>query len=318
MRRSPGRAILPALLVVALACAGGAGHDEAEGEDQEAEPAALVPVGEGAGLALDSALRERMGLRLTTLARAAVRPEREVPANVVDDPGATTTVRAAVGGRLLPAGDRPWPGIGDVLSADELVAVVGDARPIAVPRGGTVTRLLAQPGELVQAGQPLLELVDYGHPLAQVAWAGEGAPPARLAFSVTPGSTRIAGVLAGTAPTADPLTRLPAYHYRLAGAAGLRPGVLLTGYLPDPDAPSGAVLVPDDAVVQWDALAWVYVERAPGRFLRVHVATTHPVPGGWLVTEGAVPGDRVVSRGAGQLLSEEFRARITVGEEVGE
>ncbi|MBK9691505.1 MAG: hypothetical protein IPO73_07475 [Gemmatimonadetes bacterium] len=318
MRRSPGRAILPALLVVALACAGGADHDEAEAQDQEAEPAALVPVGEGAGLALDSALRERMGIRLTTLARAAVRPEREVPAFVVDDPGATTTVRAAVGGRLLPAGDGPWPRIGELLSADELIAVVGDARPIAVPRGGTVTRLLAQPGELVQAGQPLLELVDYGHPLAQVAWAGEGAPPARLAFALTPGSTRIAGGLAGAAPTADPLTRLPAYHYRLAGAAGLRPGVLLTGYLPDPDAPSGAVLVPDDAVVQWDALAWVYVERAPGRFLRVHVATTHPVPGGWLVTEGAVPGDRVVSRGAGQLLSEEFRARITVGEEVGE
>jgi hypothetical protein len=56
----------------------------------------------------------------------------------------------------------------------------------------------------------------------------------------------------------------------------------------------------------------------PGRFLRVPVATTHPVPGGWLVTAGVVPGDRVVSRGAGQLLSEEFRARITVGEEVGE
>ena len=50
-------------------------------------------------------------------------------------------------------------------------------------------------------------------------------------------------------PTAAPLPRLPAYPYRLAGAAGLRPGVLLTGYLPDPDAPSGAVLVPDDAVV---------------------------------------------------------------------
>jgi hypothetical protein len=36
------------------------------------------------------------------------------------------------------------------------------------------------------------------------------------------------------------------------------------------------------------------------------------------VTSSLAVGDRVVTRGAGQLLSEEFRARIVVGEEVGE
>jgi hypothetical protein len=48
------------------------------------------------------------------------------------------------------------------------------------------------------------------------------------------------------------------------------------------------------------------------------VATEHPVPGGWRVDHGLNAGDRVVTVGAGQLLSEEFRARIVVGEEVGE
>ncbi len=316
MRTWPRRAILSSLCLTALACGGGAGREEAD--EAEAEPAALVPVGEGAGIALDSALRERMGIRLTTLAGAAARAELEVPATIVEDPGATTIVRAAVGGRLRPAGERPWPRVGEVLRADELVAEVGDARPLAAPRGGTVTRLLAQPGELVQAGQPLLELVDYGQALAQVAWPGGSMPPATLAFGFGRGASRITGHLAGPAPAADPLTRLPAYHYRLPGAAPLRPGVLLTGYFPDPDSPPDAVQVPDAAVVQWDALAWVYVERAPGRFVRVRVPTTHPVAGGWLVAAGLAPGDRVVSTGAGQLLSEEFRARITVGEEVGE
>lgn len=316
MRISPRRAILVMLCTTAVACGRGADHDEAEGA--ETEPAALVPVGDGAGIALDSAMRGRMGIGLTTLARAAVRAELEVPAVVVEDPGATIIVRAAVGGRLRPAGERPWPRVGEVLRADELVADVGDARSLAVPRGGTVSRLLAQPGELVQAGQPLLELVDYGQALVQVAWPGASAPPPSLTFGFGRGAPRVTGHLAGAAPTADPLTHRPAYHYRLAGAAALRPGVLLSGYLPDPEAPPDAVQVPDAAVVQWDALAWVYVERAPGRFVRVRVPTTHPVPGGWLVPEGLAPGDRVVSTGAGQLLSEEFRARITVGEEVGE
>jgi hypothetical protein len=71
-------------------------------------------------------------------------------------------------------------------------------------------------------------------------------------------------------------------------------------------------------VVQWEALAWAYVERAPGRFARVRVPTEHPLPGGWRVEQGLAPGDQVVVVGAGQLLSEEFRARIVVGEEVGE
>lgn len=316
MRESPRRMFLHSLCIAALACGGGADRDEVG--EAEGEPAALVPVGEGAGIALDSALRQRMGIALTTLARAAVRAEVEVPATIVEDPGAAIVVRAAVGGQLRPAGGRPWPRVGDVLRADELVAEVGDARPLAVPRGGTVTRLLAQPGEQVQAGQPLLELVDYGTALAQLAWPGASAPPTSLAFGFGRGTPRLTGQLAGPAPGADPLTRLPAYQYRLAGAAALRPGVLLTGYVPDPEAPSGAVLVPDAAVVQWDALAWAYVERAPGRFVRVRVPTAYPVPGGWLVSEGLAPGDRVVSTGAGQLLSEEFRARITVGEEVGE
>jgi hypothetical protein len=73
-----------------------------------------------------------------------------------------------------------------------------------------------------------------------------------------------------------------------------------------------------EAVVQWESLAWVFVEHGRGQFVRTRIPTAHPVPGGWLVPADVAAGSRVVVGGAEALLSEEFRARITVGEEVGE
>jgi hypothetical protein len=44
------------------------------------------------------------------------------------------------------------------------------------------------------------------------------------------------------------------------------------------------------------------------------------VGGGWLVPDGGdlAPGDTVVVRGAQVLLSEEFKSRVRVGDEVAE
>jgi hypothetical protein len=83
-------------------------------------------------------------------------------------------------------------------------------------------------------------------------------------------------------------------------------------------ADAEGALVPDGAVVQWEGLAWAYLQRAPGRFERVRVPTDRPAPGGWLVGAPLAAGDSVVVRGAEELLSEEFRARVTVGDESGE
>ena len=307
--------------IVAVAGLCGCGGRETVNDQQAtvaAEAPALVAVGDRAGIAMDSAERARLGIRLEVVRRATQVPERELPAVVVENPGAATTVRAAVGGRLaVPDGAR-WPAIGDALSAGELVAQVGDARPIPVPRGGTVTRLLAQPGELVQPGQALLELTDYTTSMASLAWDGTGRPPAHLAFRLVMGGPRLEATLEGPAPEADPVTRLPTFRYRLPSRQELRPGVGLVALVPGAEIPRGAVRVPAEAVVQWDALAWAYVELEPDRLVRVPVPTDRPVPGGWLVADGIAAGDRVVTAGAGQLLSEEFRTRITVGEEVGE
>jgi multidrug efflux pump subunit AcrA (membrane-fusion protein) len=269
---------------------------------------------------LDSGTIARIGLRTVALKRGSHRPELELTGVIVADAGAASVVRAGVSGRLSAVAERPWPRIGEHLTSGEPVAQVGDARPMVVPRGGTVTRLLAHPGELVQAGQTLFELMDYATAVARIAWPPDGpVPPREVAVSVVGAAHRLRGRLEGPSPEADPVTRGPAFLYRVhAGAAVLRPGVAVTAFIagPAPDPPG--VEIPADATVQWASLVWAYVERAPGRYVRVRVPTDQPVAGGWRVTGGFDPGDRVVVTGAGQLLSEEFRARIVVGEEVGE
>jgi multidrug efflux pump subunit AcrA (membrane-fusion protein) len=306
------------LLLLALAGCGGR-PDAGDGEQDAATgaPPAVAEVDGEARIVLDSATVQRLGLETAPLAALTRAPDRELPAVIVEDPAAGATVRSGIAGRLAGAGaGAEWPGVGARLTEGSVIAQVGDARPITVPRSGTVVRVLAQPGELVQAGQPLLELADYSTALARVAWE-EGTPPSSLGFTTASGGRRLGGALLGAAPEADPLTRAPAWLYRVTGGTALRPGALLTAFAPQPAARRG-VLVPGAAVVQWDALAWCYLERAPGQYLRVRVGTEHPVPGGWLVERGLSPGERVVVTGAGLLLSEEFRARIVVGEEVGE
>ena len=82
--------------------------------------------------------------------------------------------------------------------------------------------------------------------------------------------------------------------------------------------------MPRDAVVQWEGLAWVFVERASGHFVRIRVDTARPVNGGWVVVAAPAQapgvlaaGDAVVVRGAQQLLSAEFQSRIPQAEEDG-
>jgi hypothetical protein len=50
----------------------------------------------------------------------------------------------------------------------------------------------------------------------------------------------------------------------------------------------------------------------------VRVPTDRPAPGGWIAGPPLAAGDTVVVTGVQELLSEEFRARVTVGEESGE
>ena len=95
---------------------------------------------------------------------------------------------------------------------------------------------------------------------------------------------------------------------------GLFPGLATTAFLPHGE-PQNGVIVGTDAVVWWQGRPWVYVQIDPQRFARRELPSDAPVPDGWFVSKGIKGGDRIVNKGAQQLLSEEFRSQIQVGED---
>jgi biotin carboxyl carrier protein len=296
-------------------------------EDRQGQAAAQAThrgqVGiERASVVLDSVAAARAGVVTMPVQRAAGGREIRLTGEVIPDSGRMVTIRAPVHGRLVAVEGAPWPLYGEHVSEGRVLCQVSDAKPLVAPRAGMVTRVGALPGEIVQPGELLLEITDFTEPLVRVVWHPEAPPSPPASLLVEPLSAAGPGVrarLLGPASEVDPLSRTPVFLYRVERAwPSARPGTLIEARFADPRVSGQGLLVPTDAVVQWEGLAWVYVARGERRYVRELVSTDDPVNGGYLVHSGLSPGDAIVVRGAQQLLSEEFRARATIGEESGE
>jgi hypothetical protein len=69
--------------------------------------------------------------------------------------------------------------------------------------------------------------------------------------------------------------------------------------------PHPGVLVPAEAAVISESKYWCYLEVKPGTFVRTEIDTGKPFENGYVVTQGVKAGDKVVTRGASQLLAQE-------------
>jgi hypothetical protein len=127
-----------------------------------------------------------------------------------------------------------------------------------------------------------------------------------LAFVDAPNET-IAAELVGPAPAVDEQLQGQAFLALVSpNTARLAPGAFLSAFLEIDGEPKPAALVPRDAIVRTDGAAWVYVEAGSAdTFHRVRISLDRASLSGWLTTTGVAAGDRVVTSGAQQLLSEE-------------
>jgi biotin carboxyl carrier protein len=170
-------------------------------------PSRVANAGGAVTVTLDTAELRRIGLSVAALRAGGRIAEIRLPAEMIAETERAATLRAPVSGRFTVAEGAHWPGLGERVRAGVEIARVSDARPLAMPISGTVTRVGAQPGALVEAGQALLEVADLSRPLVRVAWLAEagGTPPPSLVLDPGNGASggppiSIAPAGAGLAP----------------------------------------------------------------------------------------------------------------------
>ncbi|HVX15692.1 MAG TPA: efflux RND transporter periplasmic adaptor subunit [Pirellulales bacterium] len=206
----------------------------------------------------------------------------------------------------------------ELLEKIRLDSAAGDAVPIQIvsPRDGCVRLQHATIGEIVPAGAPLFEVVDYDPIWVKTPiYAGElpaiaEAEPARVAGlgDDDPADVRTAEPVTAP-PSADPQAATVDLYYQLPNSDGrLRPGQRLNVTLALRDERQSLVL-PWSAVVH-DIYGdmWVYVATAPHRFVRRRVQVPFVVDNLAVIESGPEEGAQVVSEGVAELYGTQFGA----------
>ncbi len=193
------------------------------------------------------------------------------------------------------------------------------SKPLVVERGGDVVEAMAQPGEAIEPGSPILRVANLDRLLARVdVPVGQRVSPAVATVRIIAAGFEdrpIRGARVSLAPVTDAQTQGQSFLFRLAGTAfGLRPGLAVTAYLNAGGATKRGVIVPRSALVRVAGKSYAYVESAPGELVRKEVALDEPVEGGYFTSTNFKPGDRVVVAGAQTLLSEEFKSQTAAEE----
>lgn len=165
-------------------------------------------------------------------------------------------------------------------------------------------------GELVNNGSPVFDrILAQKDLLLQVSFSAEvSADTPSASVQLPSGKTQTAEFISAY-PTVDPRIQSASSLYITPATPELAPGMTLSVLLPTGPSLRG-IMVPSAAIVWWQGKAWAYVQSGSERFARREVPTDTPVSGGWFVSAGFQPDEKVVIRGAQELLSEEFRSQI--------
>lgn len=190
------------------------------------------------------------------------------------------------------------------------------SEPLVLQSQGTVVEIMAQPGESVEAGTPLLRVSRLDRLVARIDLPiGETLPPSAAIARIVPAGQEHQPMEAdriATAAVVDQKAPGQAFLFRLRESRfGLRPGLAVTAYMPTGAAKRAGVTVPTAAVVRLSGKAYVYVQSAAEQFTRKEIRTDTPVASGYFIGNQLATGTRIVVSGAQTLLSEEFKPEST-------
>ena len=295
-------------------------HEEKKAEEEHKEESRVLHTNDQTFVKLDKEAQEKVGLQLAPLEAASLAPEVKANGRVLDPAplaallveGATarTTLDASrkelerlkilaqdqnTSARLLEAAAAAVQRDQIFVDASQLKLVTGWGKVIAGQKdlSAFVALLAAQEAALVRLDVPLGDAPK------------ESPTGARIAALNSPESPVDAQFL-GPAASADPQTQGQGFLCLIKSSA-FAPAAAVTGWLMLSGQPEQGVVVPRSAIVRHEGEAFVYVQTSEGLFLRKEIELHHPTAKGWFIDEGLKPGDKVVTVGAQQLLSEELK-----------
>ena len=91
-----------------------------------------------------------------------------------------------------------------------------------------------------------------------------------------------------------------------SAANKLTPGEAVTAIVKTSGDSVSGVVVPTSAVLRHEGRGWVYVQAGTNQFVRVEISLDHPTDQGWFVSENVSTTNRVVITGAQTILSAEL------------
>ena len=311
-----------ALLLIGSAAAGGLWWERSsahEGHQHADQPATAVVAGPSQPRYMPKESQFLFGVRTIVGRLESMRARVNAVGHVVPESGALASVEAPRDGKLEAVGRRL--AVGDRVRQGQVIANlhVIDELPIRAPISGLVAEVHYSSGQWVQAGDPLVVILDERQVRVELPLFGEDLNRAMRTRQATVTTSALPGVqfparVRGLAPTApEPVagsegeppagSPIPPLLLTVTNRGGLlRPGMLVEASLELPTADE-LIAVPESAVIHQESGALVFVHTAAEVFEQRTVRIVGRY-GTRVGIAGAVrPGDRIVVEGAQSLVS---------------
>ena len=304
-RRRPGAVRVAALVLGAMVTTMVQAH---EGHD-EAPTIAGAPVAPGAQVYVAKESQFLLGVRTEPLKKILVQKQLTVLGRVAPRGGGEVVITAPQSGRIYFRGDQA-PVIGQALTKRQAVArlTVVDDLDLRAPISGVITGVFVVPGQLVEAGQKLITLLDpsvvwvhadvYERDVPSVQHSTRATITSQAMPELVLRGRRVAiGVTQG-----EGLGTVEAWFEVPNAGQHLKVGSLVDVSIEQGGADS-ALVVSRSAVFEKDGRKLVFVHSAPERFTAKEV-TLGTSLGARVAVEGDIrPADRIVTTGGYQMLT---------------
>jgi hypothetical protein len=135
--------------------------------------------------------------------------------------------------------------------------------------------------------------------------------PKKIIFSPINGSEDVEGYFVAEAPMVDQNILGQTFYYLIDGI-NLRIGSKVVGYYEQDNSQEIDLYeIPTNAVVWSNGISWVYVEKEAFLFIKKPILLKNEIKSGWLVSSDSInDSDKIVTKGAQLLLSEEYKYQI--------